>query len=173
MNVTFTGIQNVGYLRFKTQDKEFRSIERMVFEVTGQDFVDCEKILKEHPAVNKPGFIQVDFFAAFMRNPVTRTRYAMLINSNPVYLDTKNIPLLSLLGSKIKKIPTQQLEISKEYFKSDLYLKNCFGSDNIEFAEKGKSIFEKVHDPDNVKIRSTRFSKFIRNYKTDIMTLSN
>ncbi|MFA7657925.1 MAG: hypothetical protein WCY19_00665 [Candidatus Gastranaerophilaceae bacterium] len=175
MNVSFTGIKNVGTLTFSV-DGIYKKVTRMIAVLDGEDLVNFKKMLRDNDFNTKlkNDVLQIDAFEDRDPNFPARNLNNITINTENLLPDPRDLTVLHKTSKLLQKI---FMRIDEELAVSSDYIYNReFAQNSIEVV-KGDQIAinhtppEVIHNPDNVRANAFTIFSVIENTIDEIRTM--
>ena len=163
MNVTFKGMQNVGcYFKQYNNDPENRK-ERLAIQLNNKGTKDLDEfkdVLETHPGFQESDFLDMDFRSYPNRLNPYRQITDVFINSKPLELSNKNIPIFVKINNLLKRISKgEEIPTTENYIQSDACTERFNSETYGKHRENQIAHLSNIHYEGNARTGSKEISK--------------
>jgi len=167
MNVSFTGMQNVGFFSRPVdpyKGEPYDHVDRITIQLNNKgqkDLDDFKQVLKKNPDSMDSSFLDIQFkYFSNKDNPNLPTG-DVYINKRKLELNDENLPVFAKINNLLKRISKgeEKIPVAEKYIKKTSF--NRFFNDIYALTSPQMRLeaLNDMHDPQNVKVGAGKNSK--------------
>lgn len=188
MNVSFTGIKNIGYEYreydegnedFNDNSTEHFLTVQLTDDFNGKDLTEFRNKVKTstlkdyfHPV--NPDLLNICMAKEVISDNLAKSsELSIYINDSEdeLHVEDKNLTMLSYIAkllTKISKLPDHKIKVDENYLEIDAQKSIILGNDlRSDYGEYYDDIIHQVHSPDTVKQGAAEMSKILTDKMID------